>query len=187
MSKAAKGARRVRKKTLLTPQEPLSQAGNGAIFRPAEDVEAANPVVVELLSQSAAQDPEQVKLFYLEAEAAARLQHPQIARACAAEPFALTHQRCGSLQPGLPAAETLRELLSRGGWFEPQRAVRVIAQVAGALAYVHQAACCTSTCNRNTFGLTPPIGFSSRALALPRRNSWNGRAAFAQAVARRLT
>jgi len=108
---------------------------DGVIFR-AQEAETGNLVTVELLSQTAARDAEQVRLFYLEAEAAARLRHPNIARFYRAEPFVLTHQRRAS---HLPGGETLRELLARGGWFDPARAVRVVTQVADALAYAHRA------------------------------------------------
>lgn len=112
----------------------VSQVGDVAVFR-AEEAGTGNLVTVELLSESAARDPEQVKLFYLEADAAARLQHPQIARFHTANRFALTHQRRIS---HLPGGETLRDLLSHCGWFDAKRALRVIAQVADTLAYAHQ-------------------------------------------------
>jgi TonB family protein len=77
-----------------------------------------------------------VKLFYLEAEAAALLQHPRIAHAHAAEPFADSHLRQES---HLPGGETLREVLTKEGWFAPLRALQIIAQVADGIAYAHGA------------------------------------------------
>jgi serine/threonine-protein kinase len=113
----------------------VGQAEDGAVFR-AQEAETGNLVTVELLSQVAARDPKQVELFYLEAEAGARLQHPNIARAYKAEPFGQTHQRRAS---HLPDVQTLRELLVHGGWFDPARATRIIEQIADALAYAHGA------------------------------------------------
>src|SRR5689334_22723627 len=68
----------------------VGHAGDGAVFR-AQEAETGNLVTVELLSQAAARDPRQVELFYLEAGAAARLEHPNIARGYKAESFARTH------------------------------------------------------------------------------------------------
>ncbi len=112
----------------------VKETAVATVFR-GEEIASGRRVVIEVLSEAAASNSEQVELFYLEAEAAARLQHPRIVAAQAAEPFANTHLRVSEDAPG---AETLRELLARRGWLEPTRAVRVIAQTAEALDYAHR-------------------------------------------------
>ena len=101
-----------------------------------EEAETSHLITVELLSESAARDADQVRLFYLEAEAAARLRHPQIARAYPAHPFALSHLRCAR---HLPGSESLRDRLVREGWLEPAHALPILAQAAEALAFAHEA------------------------------------------------
>jgi serine/threonine-protein kinase len=117
----------------FTALRKVRESGGITLFR-AEGPQNGRQVLLEVLSESDASDYERVKLFYLEAEAAARLRHPYIVKAHLAEPLAGTHLRVCEY---LPEAETLRELLSRRGWIEPARAARVIAQVAGALDYAH--------------------------------------------------
>lgn len=91
---------------------------------------------VEVLADEAAADAKQVEVFYLEAEAAARLEHPHIVKAFTAEPIAGTHLRRIAFMRG---TETLRQLLVRVGWFDPGHALRLTAQIAQALDYAHQA------------------------------------------------
>jgi TonB family protein len=122
MSNAANGARQSRQ-TIFFPPEIQT-----------EDSDCPTGPV-RLASEEKA-DNERVKLFYLEAEAAALLQHPRIAHAHAAEPFADSHLRQES---HLPGGETLREVLTKEGWFAPLRALQIIAQVADGIAYAHGA------------------------------------------------
>lgn len=91
---------------------------------------------VEVLAEEAAADAKQVEAFYLEAEAAARLEHPHIVKAFTAEPVAGTHLRRSAFMRG---TETLRQLLVRVGWFDAGHALRLTAQIAHALDYAHQA------------------------------------------------
>lgn len=163
MTDTASGARQARRTVFFPPEqatttaEPVPQPLNAAerfaswirfkwlreiaatptvtVFR-GEEAETGNAVTVELLSEKAARDAEQVRLFYLEAEAASRLRHPQIARAYAAEPFASSHLRRAR---HLPGSESLRDRLIREGWLEPAHALLIIAQTAEAIAQAHQA------------------------------------------------
>jgi serine/threonine protein kinase len=91
-------------------------------------------VVLRVLCEHLARDTRQIELFYLEAEAAAKLNHKNIVRASRAictdgiHLMAIEHK---------PAMESLYELLSRRGWLDPSLAVRITCQVAAAIDYAH--------------------------------------------------
>ncbi|HEX5734110.1 MAG TPA: serine/threonine-protein kinase [Blastocatellia bacterium] len=92
------------------------------------------PVVLKVLSGSAARDFRQRELFRLEAHAASRLSHKNIVKTGEAESvngiyFCVAEQTA--------AAQTLRDLLSRTGWLDLAQAVSIINQIADALTYAH--------------------------------------------------
>lgn len=120
--------------TRFTVLEEVYASDFSTVFL-AEEIEYGRLVQLEVLSNRAAADAEQVELFYQEAEAAAHLQHPHIVRAAAAAPLAATHFR---LTAQVRGAVTLRESLADQGWLEIDRTVQVITQVAHALEYAHQ-------------------------------------------------
>jgi serine/threonine-protein kinase len=91
--------------------------------------------LLEVLVDSAACDAELTELFYLEAEAAARLDHPNITAAHRAERLDNIHYRIIAHHPH---SETLRELLDRAGWLSAARVAEIAAQLAQALAHAHE-------------------------------------------------
>lgn len=91
-------------------------------------------VRLKVLSESSAGDERQVKLFHLEARAAAKLSHENIIKTGEAEQINGIHFCVRQHKPG---AETLRDLLKREGWFELNRALEIIKQIADALEHAH--------------------------------------------------
>ncbi|HSE97252.1 MAG TPA: serine/threonine-protein kinase [Blastocatellia bacterium] len=92
------------------------------------------PVLLKVLSTEAASEPGYLELFYLEAEAAARLRHGHIIRSSKATSADGFHFMAIEHRPGL---ETLRRALDQKGWLEPALAVGIARQIADALDYAH--------------------------------------------------
>jgi serine/threonine protein kinase len=92
-------------------------------------------VRLKVLSDDAAVDEVQKQLFYLEAAAAAKLSHENIARTTEAEELGGIHF-CTIEQS--PNAETLRGLLDIRSWLEIDVAVSIALQLADALDHAHQ-------------------------------------------------
>jgi serine/threonine protein kinase len=77
---------------------------------------------------------EQLELFQQETSSAARLSHPNIIKANAPEETYGVHF---SILEHHADAETLKELLDRGGWLDAISAIRLARQLADALDYAH--------------------------------------------------
>ena len=110
--------------------------GENSIFRRflARDAELNCPVVLDVLTESAAAQPELLELFHLEAQTAATLSHKNIPAAQAAEHRDGLHFRISEYADG----QSLRDLLNRTGWLSVQRAVTIAGQIAQALDYAHR-------------------------------------------------
>jgi TonB family protein len=100
--------------------------------RGAED--GADIVRLKILSGSAAGEDRQINLFHLEARAAARLSHENIIETAEVEEINGIHF---SVIEHKPHVESLRDLLKREGWFELDRALDMIKQIANALDHAH--------------------------------------------------
>ncbi|HVG20118.1 MAG TPA: serine/threonine-protein kinase, partial [Blastocatellia bacterium] len=96
--------------------------------------EGSDLVKLKALSGPAARDDRQINLFHLEAHAAARLAHQNIIKTTEAEEINGLHF---CVIQHKPDAESLRALLKREGWFELDRALEIIKQVASALGHAH--------------------------------------------------
>ncbi|HJQ22773.1 MAG TPA: serine/threonine-protein kinase [Blastocatellia bacterium] len=92
-------------------------------------------VQLEVLQPMMAAEARQRELFYLEAFAAARLTHPNIARSSKPQQVEGLHFRVTEYKP---EAARLRDLLSRNGWLEMSAACDIADQIAGAMDYAHR-------------------------------------------------
>lgn len=114
--------------------QPVEETARGSWWL-AEEVGQGRVVWLEVLTEAVAADELTRAAFYHEAEAAARLHHPHIVRATAAERLGPTHFRVlEQIRGGL----TLRHVLAQSGWLEPRRAVQLALQLLNALTYAHQ-------------------------------------------------
>lgn len=91
-------------------------------------------VELKIMADDAARDPQQLELFYLESEAAAKLAHDNIIRSSEASCSGRIHF---SVMEHRPGADTLRALLDMNAWLEPGVATGIAAQIAAALDYAH--------------------------------------------------
>jgi len=96
----------------------------------------SSPICIKALSPLAARDLRQRELFYLEAFAASKLSHFNIARTGGPQKLGQIHFCTVEHKP---EAHTLRELLNRGGWLDIHTAVEVADQIASALDFAHAA------------------------------------------------
>src|ERR1700730_3019972 len=112
---------------------PLGAGGMGEVYR-ARDTRLGREVAIKVLPAALSSDPERLKRFEREAQAASSLNHPNI----------VTIHDIGSadsvsyIAMELVNGETLREVL-RAGPLAARRALEVAAQVASGLAAAHQA------------------------------------------------
>jgi eukaryotic-like serine/threonine-protein kinase len=92
-------------------------------------------VQLEVLQPALAAEARQRELFYLEAFAAARLTHVNVARASKPQQVEGLHFRVVEYKP---EAVRLRDLLSRNGWLEVDAACDIANQIAGAIDCAHR-------------------------------------------------
>jgi len=97
---------------------------------------AGIPVRLELLHPALANNARQRELFYLEAYAAAKLSHINIARASKPQELDGVHFRVVEYKA---EARSLRDLLSRNGWLALDKACDIAAQISRALDCAHAA------------------------------------------------
>src|SRR5579872_1324378 len=109
----------------------LGAGGMGEVWR-AEDTRLLRPVAIKILSERIANDPEWKARFLREARTIAQLNHPNIATIYSIEQEADKLFIAMELVEG----ESLAAVLSHGV-LEPVEAVRIIRQVAEALAEAH--------------------------------------------------
>jgi len=114
-------------------ERELGRGGMGIVFL-ARDVALDRLVAIKLLPQSLATQPEFRERFLREARTAAALSHPNIV------PIFAVEER-GDLVYFVMAyvdGRTLRERVERGGPLSPRLAMKLMQDVAWALAYAHQ-------------------------------------------------
>ena len=114
-------------------ERELGRGGMGVVLL-ARDVALDRPVAIKLLPQALATRPEARDQFLREARTAAGLSHPNIV------PIHVVEAR-GDLVyfvMGYVDGETLHERVERSGPLTPRLAMKVMQEVAWALAYAHQ-------------------------------------------------
>jgi serine/threonine-protein kinase len=114
-------------------ERELGRGGMGIVLL-ARDVALDRPVAIKLLPPQLAANPAARDRFLQEARTAAGLSHPNIV------PIHLVESR-GELVyfvMGYVDGETLRERLERTGPLAPRQAMKLLQEVAWALAYAHQ-------------------------------------------------
>ena len=111
----------------------IGRGGMGTVYR-ASHLGLERPVAIKILKQEFAAHPEIADRFMREARTMARLKHPRAAMIFDA----------GHLADGRPfivmeyvEGSTLAETLAREGRFEPERAVRVAAEICDVLSEAH--------------------------------------------------
>jgi serine/threonine protein kinase len=112
----------------------LTSADARALRFMARGGSAGIEVQLDVLQPTIAGDSRQRELFYLEAFAAARLAHFNIARTSKAQELDGIHFCVLEYKP---EARTLRDLLSRNGWLAVNAACDIADQIASALDYAH--------------------------------------------------
>jgi serine/threonine protein kinase len=118
---------------------PLGAGGMGEVYR-ARDTVLGREVAVKVLPSGFAADPDRLRRFTQEAQAAAALNHPNI--------LAIYHVGDEDGAPYIVSelleGETLRDRL-RDGSLPVRKAVDVAMQVANGLASAHDKGICTAT------------------------------------------
>lgn len=133
MSEALRAALEARLGSQYDVESLLGQGGMGSVFR-ATDRTLHRPVAIKVISGDVASNPELKERFLLEARTVAKLRHPNIVAVYSAGDADGLLYFVMELVPG----ESLRELLTREGKVEPQRAERILHELALALDYAHQ-------------------------------------------------
>src|SRR3954470_5004561 len=115
-------------------QGPVAEGAMGAVYR-AEDCSTGAQVALKVLLPELARDERFRQRFLRETGIAASLDHPNVIRTVAAG------DEDGVLYLAMQYVDgpDLRELLHREGEFEPERAIRLVEQVAAALDSAHEA------------------------------------------------
>jgi len=111
----------------------LGRGGMGVVYL-ARDLALDRPVAVKLLPPAQAAEPGRRARFLREARTAARLSHPHIVPIHSVE----EHGEFALFVMGYVEGETLAERVRRAGPLPPDDAMRVLQEVAWALAYAHQ-------------------------------------------------
>ena len=112
----------------------LTHADARALRFTARGGSAGVPVQLSVLSPDLADDSRQRELFHLEARAAARLAHLNVARTSKPQELDGLHFCVIEYKP---QARTLRDRLSRNGWLAADAAYNIAHQIAGALDCAH--------------------------------------------------
>ena len=133
MSEALRAALEARLGSQYDVESLLGQGGMGSVFR-ATDRTLHRAVAIKVISGDVASNPELKERFLLEARTVAKLRHPNIVAVYSAGDADGLLYFVMELVPG----ESLRELLAREGKVEPQRAERILYELALALDYAHQ-------------------------------------------------
>ncbi len=111
----------------------LGEGGMGMVFS-AEQLRLKRNVAIKMLAPHLSGDRECLQRFYREAEVMSRMAHPHVVGVL---DFDVANDGSPYLVLELLAGETLSRRLERYGRFEPREAVRVVDQVASALAAAH--------------------------------------------------
>ena len=113
----------------------LGAGGMGVVYR-AEDVRLGRSVALKFLLPQYSLDPQAKARFLREAQAAARLEHPNLCNVHEAGETADGHL---FLAMSYYAGETLKTRLAREGTIPVTEAIEITAQLARGLAYAHDA------------------------------------------------
>src|SRR3954447_10224221 len=111
---------------------PIGRGGMGIVYQ-AQELELGRRVAVKVIAPEFANDDGFRRRFVAEARIAAAIEHPgvlPIYRAAEANGVLLLAMR-------LVAGDDLATIVRRAGPLAPQRAARIVAQVAGALDAAH--------------------------------------------------
>lgn len=110
----------------------VGRGGMGVVYR-ATELALDRPVALKVLSDELARDAEFRRRFVAESKLAASLDHPHVVPIHAAG----EHEGVLYIAMRFVPGEDLRTVLREEGPLEPERAVRIIAQVASALDAAH--------------------------------------------------
>jgi serine/threonine protein kinase len=110
----------------------VGRGGMGVVYR-ATDLSLDRSVALKVLTEDLAQDPQFRRRFVSESKLAASLDHPNVIPIHAAG----EHDGVLYIAMRFVPGDDLRTLLRAAGRIEPERAVRLIAQVASALDAAH--------------------------------------------------
>jgi serine/threonine-protein kinase len=113
-------------------EAPIGAGGMAEVFR-ALDTTLDRPVAVKILAPQYAKDPSFVDRFRREAQAAARLNHPNVVSVYDSGSDDGTHYIVMEFIEG----RTLADFLSKGGRLAPTKAVEIAERVADALEAAH--------------------------------------------------
>ncbi len=114
----------------------LSWLGAGAMARvcKARQLSLDRPVAIKILPRRYSENPEYVERFYKEGQAAAKLNHPNIVQAIDVGEAGGYHYFVMEYVEG----HTLYDELAKGKVFSEAEALRIIIQIARALAHAHE-------------------------------------------------
>jgi len=112
--------------------QPLGRGGMGRVFK-AVDRRSGRVVAIKLLPRDALQSPEAIRRFHQEAQAAARLHHPNIVATYETGQQGQVHYLVMEYVEG----RDLAALVQQGGPLPARQAVRLILQAACGLEYAH--------------------------------------------------
>ncbi|MEZ4222272.1 MAG: serine/threonine-protein kinase [Polyangiaceae bacterium] len=117
--------------------EVREEVGNGAmgVVHHALDRHSGESVALKMLKPTAAADERVVRRFQREAEAARRVNHPNVVRYIDSGIWRKTHYAAMELVEG----PTLSEYVNDNGRIEPTTALLLMAQLARGLAAIHEA------------------------------------------------
>jgi serine/threonine-protein kinase len=113
---------------------PLGAGGNGAVFA-AQDAVLGRRVALKVLHHELLLDPTIAARFRQEAQAMAQMSHPNVV---VVHDFVAEAGRWVLVMELIEGGQTLASLLRREGRVPPARALRIVAQVAGALGHAHR-------------------------------------------------
>jgi serine/threonine protein kinase len=113
---------------------PLGVGGNGAVFA-AHDAILGRRVALKVLHHELLLDPTIAARFRQEAQAMAQLSHPNVV---IVHDFVAEAGRWVLVMELIEGGQTLASLLRREGRLAPARALRIVAQIAGALGHAHR-------------------------------------------------
>jgi len=120
-------------------QSPLGAGGMGEVYR-ARDTRLERDVAVKVLPANLSSDPNLRQRLEREAKAVSKLSHPHICTL-----HVIGHQDgVDFLVMELVEGESLEQRLMKGP-LPPDQALRIAAQIAGALAKAHKLDLCTAT------------------------------------------
>lgn len=111
----------------------LGQGGMGTVYK-AKQVAMNRIVALKILSTLGTQDPTFIQRFFREAQAAARLNHPNIITAYDTGEAGGVHYFAMEYVDG----KSTRQLVDITGPFDERRALEIVRQIAMALQYIHE-------------------------------------------------